>query len=150
MGLDQYLLARENHIIIEIGKWRKANQIHRWFVENVADGDDDSHMHEVTKDDLLALRACCTIVSNESVLIEGMIKVGQSWGPQGCKNIRRVGHVVENPEIAMHYLPPKQGFFFGTYEIDEIYIGQVKDTIAIIDEALALPDDVPVYYESSW
>ena len=150
MGLDQQLLKRENEVIIEIGYWRKANQIHNWFVNNVADGNDDCDMHEVTKDELLALRACCQIVSDESVLTDGMIKVGQSWGPKGFKYIKRHGKVVDNPEIAMHYLPPKQGFFFGTYEIDEIYIRQVKDTIAIIDEALALPDGVPVYYQSSW
>jgi len=150
MGLDQYLVKRENDVITEIGQWRKANQIHNWFVANVANGEDDCETHEVKKDDLLALRACCQIVSDESVLIDGMIKIGQSWGPQGCEYIKRAGKVVDNPQIAMHYLPPKQGFFFGTYEIDEIYIGQVKDTIAIIDRALALPDSVPVYYQSSW
>ena len=150
MGLDQYLLKRENDVIIEIGHWRKANQIHRWCVENVADGDDDCLTHEVTEDDLLALRACCQIVADESVLIDGMVKVGQRWGPEGCESIEASGKIVDNPEIAMHYLPPKQGFFFGTYDIDEHYIDQVKYTIPIIDKALALPDGVPLYYQSSW
>lgn len=150
MGLDQYLVKRENNVFVEIGNWRKANQIHRWFVENVADGNDDCHTYEVTKDDLLALRACCEIVVNESVLIEGMVTVGQRWGPEGCEDIEVLGKTVDNPEIAMRYLPPKQGFFFGTYDIDQYYIDQLKHTIPIIDEALAVPDSVPLYYQSSW
>ena len=30
--------ARVNYVTLEAGYWRKANQIHNWFVENVQDG----------------------------------------------------------------------------------------------------------------
>ena len=32
---------RITNITEELGYWRKANQIHRWFVENVQDGVDN-------------------------------------------------------------------------------------------------------------
>jgi hypothetical protein len=36
--------------------WRKANQIHYWFVLNVMDGDDDCREHEVSREQLVELR----------------------------------------------------------------------------------------------
>ena len=40
-----------SRIIEQVGYWRKANQIHNWFVENVQDGEDDCCYHnEVTKE----------------------------------------------------------------------------------------------------
>jgi hypothetical protein len=40
---------------ISAGQWRKANQIHNWFVDNVQDGIDECQAAEVTKDDLMDL-----------------------------------------------------------------------------------------------
>ena len=31
---------RVKYVVEEVGYWRKANQIHRWFVENVQKGED--------------------------------------------------------------------------------------------------------------
>lgn len=39
----------------EIGYWRKANAIHRWFVENVQNGEDDCRDYFVTKEQLTEL-----------------------------------------------------------------------------------------------
>ena len=39
-------------IFEEVGYWRKANQIHRWFVENVQDGIDECQPSLVTKERL--------------------------------------------------------------------------------------------------
>jgi hypothetical protein len=33
--------ANVAYIVQEAGYWRKANAIHRWFVDNVQDGNDD-------------------------------------------------------------------------------------------------------------
>src|SRR5680860_607615 len=79
MGLDMYLhkrtwLGRESrdqlsmnrlpdmvepgkvrYVIEEAGYWRKANAIHRWFVENVQAGNDDCHTYEVSREQLQAL-----------------------------------------------------------------------------------------------
>ena len=39
--------------------WRKANQIHGWFVRNVQDDTDDCSSYEVGRDDLQALVDVC-------------------------------------------------------------------------------------------
>lgn len=40
---------------LEVGYWRKANQIHNWFVYKVQDGFDECEPHEVSADDLVYL-----------------------------------------------------------------------------------------------
>lgn len=71
MGLDMYLTKRiypesstaiidgENisisYAVQEVGYWRKANAIHRWFVENVQEGVDDCKEYWVSKDELKKL-----------------------------------------------------------------------------------------------
>lgn len=78
MGLDMYLNAKRylhddnliselsekfpelgdskiKHITAEVGYWRKANAIHKWFVDNIQKGVDDCGSYEVSKNDLLEL-----------------------------------------------------------------------------------------------
>jgi hypothetical protein len=45
--------------------WRKANAIHKWFVDNVQDGVDDCGEYEVSVTDLQALRDTCLEVLRE-------------------------------------------------------------------------------------
>lgn len=47
-----------------VGYWRKANAIHKWFVENVQNGEDDCGTYEVTKDQLEELLSVCKKVKN--------------------------------------------------------------------------------------
>lgn len=68
MGLDMYLYGvkqefdkHDYHIgsykeCTEIGYWRKANQIHAWFVECVQDGEDNCATYCVSHEDLEALK----------------------------------------------------------------------------------------------
>jgi len=53
---------RVTHICEELGYWRKANQIHRWFVENVQDGVDNCGEYCVSKADLQSLLDVCLAV----------------------------------------------------------------------------------------
>lgn len=46
-------------LIIQLAYWRKANQIHNWFVENVQNGQDDCMPYEVSKEQLECLYNCC-------------------------------------------------------------------------------------------
>ena len=39
--------------------WRKSNQIHKWFVDNVQGGNDDCGNYSVSKDKLKELRETC-------------------------------------------------------------------------------------------
>ena len=47
------------YITIEVGYWRKANAIHRWFVENVQNGKDDCGTYWVDREKLKELKALC-------------------------------------------------------------------------------------------
>jgi len=40
---------------VEFGYWRKANAIHRWFVDNVQYGDDDCGHYDVSREQLQEL-----------------------------------------------------------------------------------------------
>lgn len=82
MGLDMYLEARNylssydeddmrvsdavgqaastgdfrvKSVVLEVGYWRKSNQIHKWFVDNVQDGEDDCKDYYVTADKIKEL-----------------------------------------------------------------------------------------------
>lgn len=62
MGLDQYLNKRINcgaEFIEEIAYWRKANHIHRWFVENVQGGKDDCDIYYLSEEKLKQLLDKC-------------------------------------------------------------------------------------------
>jgi hypothetical protein len=51
----------------EIATWRKANQIHHWFVETVQNGKDDMCSYEVSKDNLQELyNVCKNVLSNRN------------------------------------------------------------------------------------
>ena len=46
---------RLDYIIEEVGYWRKFNALHRWFVLNCQDGNDDCGLHYVDPEQLEAL-----------------------------------------------------------------------------------------------
>lgn len=46
-------------IEIDAMYWRKANAIHKWFVDNVQDGEDECREHYVTREQLKELRDAC-------------------------------------------------------------------------------------------
>ena len=48
---------------LNVGYWRKANQIHRWFVDEVQDGEDDCRSYYVSREQLEDLFALCDEVS---------------------------------------------------------------------------------------
>jgi hypothetical protein len=77
MGLDMYLMEgkRQNDgkIMVdwnsqEIGYWRKANQIHNWFVKTLANGVDECQPIQVTKEDVGILHdLCLKVLNNENL-----------------------------------------------------------------------------------
>jgi hypothetical protein len=52
-------LSKVDTITERVGYWRKANQIHKWFVDNVQDGKDDCKRYDVGYSDLERLKALC-------------------------------------------------------------------------------------------
>ena len=50
---------RVKYITEEVGYWRKANAIHKWFVDNVQNGNDDCGSYRVSIDQLESLLSLC-------------------------------------------------------------------------------------------
>ena len=117
----------------EVGYWRKANQIHNWFMQNCARRDeydnpiDDCRPIEITVDKL------------EKLLDD-------------CKK------VLADHSLAKKLLPTADGFFFGSTAYDDYYLGQIEQTIEIIEPVLKFAKHKleikdytwEVYYQASW
>jgi hypothetical protein len=61
------------YIIEEAGYWRKANQIHRWFVENVQNGVDNCGDYYVSSEKLAELLELCKRVKADHSLAEELL-----------------------------------------------------------------------------
>ena len=61
------------YIIEEAGYWRKQNQIHRWFVENIQHQNDDCGEYYVSKDDLETLLELCKKVKADNSLADELL-----------------------------------------------------------------------------
>lgn len=57
--------------------------------------------------------------------------------------------VLENRALAPDLLPPTEGFFFGSTDIDDWYEADLKNTIGIVDRCLASRFKIFVY-QASW
>jgi hypothetical protein len=106
-------------VSVNVGYWRKANQIHKWFVDNVQGGEDNCQEYYVSHDQLKELLTTCR---------QALFKKDPSE------------------------LPPQSGFFFGSYDIDDSYWWDIKNTITQLDKLVSLPDfeKLSFYYQSSW
>jgi hypothetical protein len=69
-GID---VSNVTNIEEEVGYWRKANQIHRWFVDNVQNGVDNCGEYSVSKSELETLRNICTEVLNDHSKAEELL-----------------------------------------------------------------------------
>jgi hypothetical protein len=115
-------------VAINIGYWRKANQIHGWFVDNVQAGEDDCREYGVERHKLVELLDTVTKV------LDG------------------------DKETAKELLPVRGGFFFGNYDEEEGYdewyyeaLKYTKDMLtSILDVVPENNTDYSFYYQSSW
>lgn len=119
--------------------WRKANWIHEWFVDNIQNGIDDCGTYRVEKEQLEELLA---IVTQILEVKEEDLEKGEN--------------------LALELLPPVEGFFFGSNEIDKYYWLDLAQTAIDLNDLLKLKLDLDTedirgvytyyYYEysSSW
>ena len=66
-------------IDLPMGYWRKANQIHNWFVENVQGGEDNCGSYYVTRDQLEELKELCINVLANKELAEDLLPTGAGF-----------------------------------------------------------------------
>lgn len=64
-----------NEISFQAMYWRKANHIHRWFVENVQDGEDECKPHGVSTEQLKELVDVCKQVLENRKLASKLLPV---------------------------------------------------------------------------
>ncbi len=64
---------RVRYVVEEVGYWRKANQIHNWFVENVQNGNDNCGSYYVSRDKLEELLDLCKKVKVDNALAEAYL-----------------------------------------------------------------------------
>lgn len=138
------------YVVEEVAYWRKANAIHKWFVDNVQEGNDDCKTYYVSRTDLLNLLDVVNQVLKASKLVKGKVHNGTRWTKEGgTEEIIKNGMVIENPEVAKELLPTGEGFFFGSCDYDEWYYKDLKYTQEVLTEALK--DELADFeYNSSW
>ena len=108
----------------QIGYWRKANAIHKFFVDNCADGEDNCKPMWVSSKTLQKLKSFCDDILKD-----------------------------KDVEKAKKYLPTTEGFFFGSIDYDDWYFDDLQYTSDLLGEVLQFLKDNPDYditYEASW
>ncbi len=131
MGLDMYLTYEFNTtepIEREVMYWRKANAIHRWFVMNVQQGNDDCGRYPVLLDQL-----------KELILT--------------CNKVLAVSNDERRQAFAKYFLPTSEGFFFGSTDYDEWYFHHVMKTVNELEDFMRHVtnlDDITFFYHASW
>ncbi|NBQ50347.1 MAG: hypothetical protein EBR05_09070 [Marivivens sp.] len=151
MGLDMYLRLRHSTEygksfdtfdnaygsdwncttkIYDVISWRKANAIHKWFVDNVQDGQDDCGRYPVSIEQLHKLRFAC----------------------HAALDCYEKGDM----EGAASEMPTTSGFFFGCTDYDDYYAEDLHNTSVVCSKLIKTLKAnegrgyFTVEYESSW
>jgi hypothetical protein len=112
---------RVSYVIEEVAYWRKANAIHKWFVDNCGEGKDECQPIYVSAEHMKALLE----------VVSGLLKT-------------------KDAEEAALILPPTNGFFFGSTEINEYYWSDLEYTKEILEAEIAAEATGDYYYNASW
>lgn len=143
-------LKKVSYIIEEAAYWRKSNQIHQWFVQNVQDGNDDCKDYYVSREQLKELVELCKTVLQTAKTVDGHVWNGITWTQKdGEVHDYKPGLVIVNQEEIEELLPTASGFFFGSTDYDEYYMKDLQDTINML-EPLLEDEDGEYEYSSSW
>jgi hypothetical protein len=138
------------YITEDIGYWRKANQIHSWFVEHCQKGVDDCRRVSVGREQLEELLEICKKVMGSIELVDAKIANGHTFKNRKEEPILEDGKIIKDPSVAKELLPSSDGFFFSNTEYNQWYVEDIEHTIEILEEALGGTDYGDFYYQSSW
>ncbi len=119
MGLDMFILNKNK----ELCYWRKSNQIHKYFRDNILEryGEVVENFEEISID---------------KDLLKDLVTT--------CEK------VLANPELAEKLLPTNGGCFFGSNEYDEDYFDDLKYTIKSINKIIHNEEYNDLYYCACW
>ena len=135
-----------------IAYWRKANAVHKYFVDNVAGGVDNCEHAMVSKEMLEDLLDRAKRVKAASKLIIGEVNNGYRIVDGKEVPIIEKGKIIEDASVARELLPTTEGFFFGSTDYDQWYLADIESTIEQITKILETTDfdNEYVIYEASW
>ncbi len=125
-GVKNIDTSKVSYIIEEAGYWRKANCIHKWFVNNCQNGVDDCREYYVGREDLKELLSTVNKVLKHSKLIDGTVENGSQYKNGKMEPILEKGKVIKDPTMAKKLLPREKGFFFGGEGYDGYYVEDLK------------------------
>ena len=132
------------YIVEEVAYWRKANSIHNFFVEEVQDGIDDCKEYYVEKEVLQKLINFC---KEDIKMIESKPCTTEIYTDIFSEEEKEYKNYDVDKELLN--LQPTQGFFFGSYDINEFYVNDLKETIEMISPLLEDKRN-DYFYRSSW
>ena len=124
----------ENMYGKELMYWRKANQIHNWFVQNCQNGVDDCEQYAITVADLMKLKELCEKILTMTEKRKEMRYTSYSATEKVEVDVLYL--TPEGVEFATKHLPSRSGFFFGSTEYDDWYVWELENTVEQINDTL--------------
>lgn len=173
MGLDMYLNVGKGENAFEFGYWRKANAIHKYFVDTLQDGVDDQRESPVGLETFKDLFEKVSVIrefyikfnSNvdsleeltEEELEEYSAEELESHWNRNEESWNYTLEVYKNQfaEFCKNILPTTSGCFFGNTEYNFSYIYNIIYTYELIKQILDewesnLEEDNDYYYTAWW
>lgn len=176
---DEFGVSNRVEITEQVCYLRKANQIHRWFVDNVQDGEDNCQESYVEENKLKELYNICKKIveklngveftisdSSREIIVFGKFKESFKFNSKNIKQYFKGNDCIWNYTFKISddlkkyiddNLPCGEGFFFGTYEYDGGYVYDIIKTILMFDRLFKKLDVYKknkvwfdIIYQSSW
>ena len=123
--------------------WRKANQIHDWFVHNAQNGIDDCMSYPVDVDILAYLQYDIDTILDgvKFPSKDKMYAEGNDWNAPDS-----------NISLAENLLPTSSGFFFGGKDYNKWYFDDLRNTKKFLRSVLkqSTKSNWAFNYHSSW
>lgn len=66
-------------VSIQVGYWRKANAIHNWFIQELADGEDNCQPIYVPRSSLVDLKIICERILKDNELASELLPTGSGF-----------------------------------------------------------------------
>ena len=95
-------------VTFDVGYWRKANQIHNWFVRNCQSGEDDCGEYSVSRESLAKLRHLCqetletgttSLLPTQSGFFFGSTEYDNDYKSDLKSTIKQLGNILDNPKF---------------------------------------------------
>lgn len=98
------------YIELTVAYWRKANQIHTWFVKNAQNGTDDCGDYHVEEEQLVELRDLCqriidnpnkaeALLPTQSGFFFGDTQYGEYYFQDLKETVKQLNSILNNPKF---------------------------------------------------